>query len=200
MSPTVVKVGGSLMDWPDLAARLEDWLQTRAVTEVILLAGGGRLADAVRELDRCHHLGEERAHWLALAALGVTARFLAALMAGAERVESLEDCSASWCRGRRPVLDLERFARDDEGRPGALPHTWSVTSDSLAARVAQVAGARQLILLKSLTFPATLNWDEASRLGWVDAHFPAVLRATPSLKVLAVNLRALELPRPHHQD
>jgi aspartokinase-like uncharacterized kinase len=200
MSPTIVKVGGSLLDWPDLAARLEHWLQTLGAPEVILLAGGGRLADAVRDLDRCHHLGEERAHWLALAALGVTARFLAALVAGGERVESLEDCAASWQRGRRPVLDLERFARDDEGRPGTLPHTWSVTSDSLAARVAQVAGARRLILLKSLTIPAPFNWDEASRLGWVDAHFPAVLRATPSLEVLAVNLRAVQLPRPHHND
>src|SRR5262249_34902973 len=77
--PVVVKVGGSLYDWPDLAGRLQDWLGQPSERRVLLVPGGGVTADVVRDLDQRHALGEERAHWLALHALALNAHFLAAL-------------------------------------------------------------------------------------------------------------------------
>src|SRR5262249_50947889 len=79
----VVKVGGSLYDLPGLGARLRAWLERLPSREVLLVPGGGPAADVVRDLDRLHRLGEEAAHWLALRALSVNARFLAALLPGA---------------------------------------------------------------------------------------------------------------------
>ena len=70
-TPLIVKVGGSLFDMPALAANLRAWLSGLPTTQVILVAGGGASADVVRALDCCHRLGEERAHWLALAALRI---------------------------------------------------------------------------------------------------------------------------------
>jgi aspartokinase-like uncharacterized kinase len=71
-----------------------------------------------------------------------------------------------------------------------LPHRWDVTSDSLAVRVAALAGARELILLKS-TDPPSADWTEA---GFVDAYFSEALRQAPrDLQVRAVNLRTLRL-------
>src|SRR5689334_11330827 len=75
----VVKVGGSLFDHPALGPGLRDFLQTLAPREVLLVPGGGPVADAVRKLDRTHELGEEAAHWLALRSLGVTAELLRSL-------------------------------------------------------------------------------------------------------------------------
>src|SRR5262245_62868008 len=117
MSPplTVVKVGGSLFDLPDLGPRLRRWLGQLPAGEVLLVPGGGATADVVRAFDRVHHLGEEAAHWLALRAMSVNAALLESLAPGV------------------PVLDALAFARDDEGRPGRLPHCWAVTSDSVAA-------------------------------------------------------------------
>ncbi len=182
---TVVKVGGSLFDLPGLGPRLARWLAALPAAGVLLVPGGGRAADAVRELDRLHGLGEEKSHWLALRALALNARFLADLLPGVRVVESPVE------HGGVAVLDPLAFCLADErDRPAdALPRAWAVTSDSVAARAAAVAGAGQLILLKSVTVPPAMTWDEAARAGYVDAAFAGVVRAAPGLEVRAVNFR-----------
>jgi aspartokinase-like uncharacterized kinase len=189
-SPTVVKVGGSLYDWTDLGPRLAEWLRPLVRQGVLLVPGGGPTADVIRRLDRDHELGEEAAHWLALRALALNAHFLTALLPGSA-VARLEDVPRLAQQGILPILDAHAFAQDDEPRPGHLPHTWAVTSDSLAVRVADVAGAGRLLLLKSVTVPAGVDWSEAARCGFVDEYFPeALARRATAFAVEAVNLRA----------
>jgi hypothetical protein len=84
------------------------------------------------------------------------------------------------------IVDAYEFALEDEGQPGSLPHSWAVTSDSLAARVAQVGGAHRLILLKSVDVPAGVSWPEAAARGWVDEYFP---QAVSGLTIEIVNFR-----------
>ena len=89
-------------------------------------------------------------------------------------------------------MDARAFAAwDQHTNPhGALPHRWSVTSDSVAARAAVVSGAEHLILLKSVTIPEGMDWEEAAEHGYVDKWFARTIRpAGESLKVRAVNLR-----------
>ncbi len=154
---------------------------------VILVPGGGRAAAAVRELDRRHGLGEEHSHWLALSAMALNARFLAAWLPRAAIAGCVKECLEEWRRGYLPVLDAQAFALGDEGQSGCLPHSWDVTSDSVAARAAAVIGARRLVLLKSRTLPVGTTWEEASRQGIVDSHFPAV--AGRGFAVEVINLR-----------
>ena len=45
-SPHVIKVGGSLLDLPDLPARLDRWLTARGGAKPMLVVGGGVVADA----------------------------------------------------------------------------------------------------------------------------------------------------------
>jgi aspartokinase-like uncharacterized kinase len=191
-APVVVKVGGSLFDLPDLGTRLRRFLRQLAAPHMALVPGGGRIADVVRGLDRCHGLGEEAAHWLALRALTVNAWLLASLLSPPQPpvVGGWQEGTVPW-RGEVPViLDAYRFLEADEGRPGALPHTWHVTSDAVAARLAVVAGARRLFLLKSVAIPPGLDWGEAGRRGFVDTHFAQVIAAAPGIEVRSVNLRA----------
>jgi len=185
---TVVKVGGSLYDLPDLGTRLGRWVAQVEDRAIVLVPGGGAAADAVRDLDRTHALGEECAHWLALRALTLNAHFLGSLLPGARVVADAHELPTSTAP---LILDAHAFARADEGRPGALPHSWDVTSDSIAARFAVVCGARRLILLKSVDFPATISWEEAGRRGLIDAHFARVLAQTRHLDVQTVNLRRI---------
>ena len=169
----VVKVGGSLYDHPYLGPGLRAYLESLA-GPVLLVPGGGPVADAVRRLDRTHRLGEEAAHWLALRALSVAAALL----------EAVALRSASRLR----VLDCYAFAVEDEARPDHLPHTWDVTTDSLAARAAAVLGAERLILLKSVDVPPGTPWAAAAECGWVDPHFPKLV-AEHDLHPEVVNFR-----------
>ncbi len=188
-APVVVKVGGSLYDLPGLGGLLAAWLRALGRRDVILVPGGGAAADVVRDLDRRHGLGAEASHWLALRSLTFTAHVLGAILnpsLAAEVVDGLSGREDLWDRCIVPILDVHAFARSDEGRPGRLPHAWSVTSDSFAARVAVVAGADELILLKSVTVAGGTGWSEAARRGLVDPAFPDVVG---SLTVRALNLR-----------
>ena len=183
--PTVVKVGGSLYDLPDLGPRLRHWLHS--VNRPLLVPGGGAGAEVIRQLHATHRFGEDVADRLALQVLHVNAHVLAALLPDSDVVADTAACPAAWEQRRVPILDVQAFARMDDGRPGCLPHTWDVTSDSLAARVAAVAESGRLALLKSTALPPGISWEAAGRLGLVDPYFA---RVVAGLEVQWVNLRA----------
>jgi hypothetical protein len=86
------------------------------------------------------------------------------------------------------VLDCLAFAREDEARPGALPHLWGVTSDYIAARAAAVFGAERLVLLKSVDVPPGTTRAEAAERGWVDRFFPRAVAGAAYL-VQTMNFR-----------
>jgi aspartokinase-like uncharacterized kinase len=184
-SPTVVKVGGSLFDWPDLGPRLRCWLDRQAGRPILLVPGGGASADVVRAWDRLHGLGSETAHWLALRSLTFNAHFLAMLVPGARIVAHGQALAAH----EIGVLDAHAFVWGDEGNPACLAHSWDVTSDSVAARCAVVCGARRLVLLKSVEIPAGMSWRQAAQRSLIDGRFEETLRHAKAINVQALCLR-----------
>ena len=174
--PVVVKVGGSLLTWPGLRDGLSAYWQANRARCPVVIVGGGGAADLVRDLDRIHGLGEGRSHHLALCALDLTARLLAGLMPGFEVVERPDELTSVWDAGRIPILSPRRFLEADVDSPDPLPHTWDVTTDSIAARVADHLGAAELALLKSAPLPPGTDRVSAARLGLVDPRFPLVAR------------------------
>lgn len=168
----VAKVGGSLYDDPRLGPGLRAWLAEQR-EPVTLVPGGGAFADAVRDVDRVHGLGEESAHWLAIRSLSVAAHFLETLLG---QIALLPPPPVH-------VLDCYDFFR----RHDLAPHTWDVTTDSLAAAVASQLAARKLVLLKSVDIPP-VSWGEAAANGWVDPHFPTAVDGA-SYDIAVVNFR-----------
>ena len=84
-------------------------------------------------------------------------------------------------------LGCSLFLTQYENLFGPIPHTWAVTTDSIAALAAKVADAR-LVMLKSVDVPPGTPWPEAAARGWVDDYFPtAVVDATFPIEV--VNFR-----------
>ncbi len=188
IGPLVVKVGGSLLDWPPLGLRLGSYLRGRQDERLVVIVGGGRAADLVRDLDAAHGLGDARAHHLALRALDLTAHALTALVSGLRVVERTEALTDVWQSGRIPVL-APRLLLDDDDReaPDPLDRSWDVTTDSIAARVAVRLGAAELALLKSASLPPGSDRQEAAQRGLVDPAFPEV--AKPLERVTYLNLR-----------
>ena len=123
----------------------------------------------------------------------LNAEFLSWLLKTVDVIPHLNRMEMARSEGAKSfVIDAVAFCRWDRGANpnAALPGRWSVTSDSIAARVAVAFEADQLILLKSVTIPPDMDWEEAGERGFVDEWFARTIRpALPRLKVSAVNLR-----------
>jgi len=185
----VVKLGGSLLEYPELVPRLRAWLAAQSAAVNVLIVGGGDLVDAIRQADRVHGLGEEASHWLAIRAMSVTAELIARLFPEATLMRHVAEIDFSVSSPLLVILDVHRFLQADfHESHEPLPCSWRVTSDSIAARVAQSLQAAELVLLKSADGPAGLSADELAARGIVDAHFPGVVGDTLPLRL--VNLRA----------
>lgn len=180
----VVKLGGSLLDLPDLSSRWKQFHESCDDRKILLIVGGGIAADVVRAWAPLHRLSDEQAHWLAIYSLALSSRLIQELLPGTALVASRTDANHTWRRGGIPILDLATFVRAEERAalspelirkvPPQLPHNWDVTSDSLAAWVTLRWPARELILLKSAACPMEHTVTEASRLGLVDPYFPGL--------------------------
>jgi aspartokinase-like uncharacterized kinase len=187
-----MKLGGSLLDFEGLQAALREWLVLQPVAANVLIAGGGPLVEAIRDLDRRFGLGEEAAHWLSIRAMGVTARLATALWPEFKLVTVWASLREAIGSSPMPVVfDAEEFLRRHEPQePGVvLPRSWSVTSDSIAARIAEALPAGELVLLKSsLPDRSPISPAEAASLGYVDPSFPQIARSLRRIRM--VNLRS----------
>ena len=123
---------------------------------------------------------------MALRALTFNAHYLAAILPGSKVIQGLEEIDS----GMLPILDMYAWAKAVHHLPGRFPHTWEVTSDSLAAQVAILGKASQLILLKSVALPEGMDWREAARQGIVDPFFlQAISKAPVNLTIRVVSFR-----------
>jgi aspartokinase-like uncharacterized kinase len=137
----VIKVGGSLGGRPARLRRLMAALALAARRHrLVVVPGGGSFADAVRRADRRFALGDSTAHWMAILAMDQYGHLLADLAPGAAVVRR----RGQLVPGRLNVLLPSAWLR----RADPLPHSWDVTSDSIAAWFARVLGARRLMLVK----------------------------------------------------
>ncbi|HET6879704.1 MAG TPA: hypothetical protein VFI31_06105 [Pirellulales bacterium] len=181
----VVKLGGSLLDCADLTNRLREWLASELLFSNVLVVGGGRRADLVRA--RTHRFTDREAHWLAIEAMEENARAVAGLVPEAVWLDRLDRLPTTG--GQVYVLSPLSFMKnDDPCHPeGPLPECWSVTSDSIAARAAELCQADELVLLKSALPPPGESPAELATIGYVDAYFPRASRKLP--RVCYVDLR-----------
>lgn len=180
----VVKLGGSL--WA--AEALLAWLEVLAEGAVIVVPGGGLFADAVREAQKRWGFDDPLAHRLAISAMHQYGLMLQGLCPGfqtATRPSSLKDA----IKNGQSILWLPDAESLTDHRIRA---SWEVTSDSLAAWLAENLGAEHLLLVKSKNPPS----DEAKisdliDIGLVDGAF---LEMSESF---SGNLW-LTGPQPHH--
>jgi aspartokinase-like uncharacterized kinase len=191
----VVKVGGSLLAWAALPQRLHAWLAEETAahpdTHYILVVGGGKLVDAIRDIDARTPLGDERAHWICVALMDVTANLVGALLPELAVVDTF---AALEHRLREPGITLFQpsdFLKQVEPTCSGtrLACDWSVTSDAIAGRLAVVLGADELVLLKSTPPPVQRNrgrWlDQMATAGYVDPFLPRLATELPTLRCIA---------------
>ncbi len=145
MTITVIKLGGSLMR----SSELGEWLSTvqslAAMTNIIIVPGGGEFADKVRETQASLGFDDQTAHRLALLAMSQYGYFLAGLDQNLQIVEDLESLLLSLDKNT-PLLWLPTTLLKDESEISA---SWDYTSDSIALWLATKLSADRLILVKA---------------------------------------------------
>jgi len=142
---SVIKVGGGLTRLPGALDRVCSGLAELSREHALLVVpGGGSFSDAVRAFESQTGLSADAAHWMAILGMDQYAHVLADRIAGAVLVEEPGEVWGALTAGHLAVLAPARWMRSAD----VLPHSWSVTSDSIAAFVAGALGASRLALLK----------------------------------------------------
>ena len=171
----MLKLGGSVLAHPQ---QFESTLKTiEGIAReggVLVVPGGGLFADAVREADRRFQPGDSAAHWMAVLAMDQHAHLIAARLQRGMVVTTAREAIAAIEAGSIPVLAPYQWLRDAD----PLPHSWEVTSDSIAAWVAGALGATRLVLVKP---------PGAAGGNLVDAYFSRALPAGVTAEVLAAS-------------
>jgi aspartokinase-like uncharacterized kinase len=142
----VLKVGGSLGRGQGLARLCQEIAWQGKERRLLVVPGGGPFADQVRSASRIHHLGETAAHRMALLAMDQYGLLLADLLPGAAATADILSARQAAAQGRVAVLLPAALVTQAD----PLPHSWQVTSDSIAAWIAGLVKTGLLVLIKDV--------------------------------------------------
>lgn len=202
MIETVLKIGGSLLQKNQLTRLCENLSRIGAKHAILIIPGGGPFADTVRNCQKPYKLSEDAVHWMAILAMDQYGHFLCDLIPGSQKVQSLPEAQKISLSGRVPILlPYEILYRTDP-----LPHSWSVTSDTISAWIAQKIRAQMLVLLKSMdgipvcppsraegkNFLEKISIKELAPCEAVDSYLPKILKTSPQLNLWIINGRQPE--------
>lgn len=164
--PHIVKLGGSLVSDPRLPTLL-DALAHRGAP-LVLVVGGGPLADGVRALQARLSLGDAACHRMAILAMEQTAIAFANLAPALALSDTPDAIAQALAKGRAALWLPARMALAATD----LPESWDLTSDSLAAWLAGELRAPSLTLVKSAPAQPGTTPSQWAETGLVDPLFP----------------------------
>lgn len=171
----VAKLGGSLAGDPTLSHWLRELSRNRSARFVVV-PGGGPFADAVRAAQARWRFSDDVAHAMAIHAMDQFGRMLGGIESGSIPCSTVDQIEQAWSDGSLPVWLPGRLMEQDRD----LEHTWNVTSDTIAARLANLLQASGLLLVKSCDLPdQQVDAAVMAAAGVVDAALPAFLSSYP---------------------
>ena len=163
----VVKIGGSLLGSPELERWLEIFVKF-SDGKIIIVPGGGIFADAVREAQKLTKINDAAAHKLALLAMDQFGHVLHSINPALATASSeCEIDERTWQHRAIVWIPSQMVLADD-----TIAQNWDVTSDSIAAWLAEKLQATHLILVKSKQQDSNqLSLAKITKDGLVDFAF-----------------------------
>ena len=167
----LVKLGGSLMH----SRELSSWLGVLASFgggRIVIVPGGGAFADQVRQAQHAWGFDDRIAHHMAILAMEQYGLMMTGIRADLRVAASLLQVDMALREAAVPVWLPAAMTVDNP----ELPETWDLSSDSLAAWLAEKCGAEKLILVKSTEVAGpTVPAASLSAGGVVDPLFPLMI-------------------------
>jgi len=145
----VVKIGGSLSKKPKaLQILCQKLCSLSSEHQIVVIPGGGKFADIVREANKQFTLSASTTHHMAILGMEQYGLLLADLMKPNNQIiDSIEEIEKVNTELITVFLPSKFITLEKEEE---LPKSWEVTSDSIAAYIAKRLEATKLLLIKDV--------------------------------------------------
>jgi aspartokinase-like uncharacterized kinase len=142
------KVGGSIIDnsanLKCVLSQINHLYEKKIIKKVLLISGGGSFANYVRDLDKQVSLGNDLAHWMAILAMDYNSLTINKFLPSSIITDDLE----YFKNQETGIYVFLAFKYLYETDP--LPHSWNVTSDSIALHLTYTMNMKECFLIKSV--------------------------------------------------
>jgi aspartokinase-like uncharacterized kinase len=140
----VIKVGGSLAEDPEVLRALCGRLSELAEKySIVVVPGGGRFADVVRDFDQRFSVPRNVSHRMAILGMDQFGLLLSTVTPGSSVSRRLDDLEKMSATGKVAIFLPSHFMLEED----PLENSWDVTSDSIAAYIAKRLDATKVILV-----------------------------------------------------
>ena len=133
----VVKIGGSL--FPNYAIELAEKLKN---TDSLIILGGGEFANLIRKYDEDIKFSDETNHWTAIECMNIISKLVNDKVKSTKLAYSIDEANEISNEGFTPIFVVSQFLKTND----PFECSWDVTSDSIAAYVADMFNANLLIV------------------------------------------------------
>ncbi|WXG43756.1 MAG: hypothetical protein WED04_06910 [Promethearchaeati archaeon SRVP18_Atabeyarchaeia-1] len=144
----VIKIGGNILvnHFDSIGPLFRIISEQGKYQRLIVTPGGGSLANEVRRMYVEFQLSESTAHHMAILAMDQNAYMISQFLKGSRVVFDPSDARRTTKGHQVAIIAPFRLMLNRD----PLPHSWGVTSDSIAAYVARSMRAEKLILVKDV--------------------------------------------------
>lgn len=145
---TLFKIGGTILEDVEnlnsTLSQLSQLYEKGVIQRIILIPGGGSFANFIRKVYNELKFTDELAHWMSIISMNYNGIELGKKFPNLEvfeKYDKLKEIDKCFCI----FLPYQILKENDK-----LPHTWQVTSDSIALFLANKLGLKECILIKDV--------------------------------------------------
>jgi len=153
----IFKIGGKILEnsknIESTISQLTQLYEENVLQKILLILGGGSTANFIRKIDEELKLGDDLAHWMAVYSMNYNGIELNRKYPQLECIEELEkfkDAKKKFCI----FLPYTYLRKND-----TLPHSWDVTSDSIALYFAYKLQLNRCFLIKDVEGIYSINME-----------------------------------------
>jgi len=142
-----MKIGGSLLKNPkaftNLFSKFDELVHNH---QIVILPGGGEFADQVRKYHSIYKFSDTAAHYMAITTEDIIGILIKEYLPEGELTYKLEEVPDILKHNKIAIFLPSRYLIGVE----ELPHSWDVTSDSIAIYLANKLHFKKVILVKDV--------------------------------------------------
>jgi aspartokinase-like uncharacterized kinase len=148
LKKAIFKVGGSILENPEYLKntinQFSQLLKEKIINKIIIIPGGGKKANFIRELDMELNIGDTLAHWMAVYSMDTNGKEIVQKF---PFIEITDDIGKLKTNESNIIVFLTlKFLKNLD----PLPHSWNVTSDSISLYIANKLKFDNCYLIKDV--------------------------------------------------